>query len=120
MRLVDVEKLAGEAICLYTYGGARFIPLDALKRAPTVEQPRWVSVAERLPELKPCSAGTAYSEAVIVWTAGKKMMVAVWDGIDFMCAADYWDAEGDEILYWMDGLSLLALLPEPPKEDDHG
>lgn len=49
MRLVDAEKLAGEAICLYTYGGARFIPLDALKRAPTVEQPRWVPVTEKLP-----------------------------------------------------------------------
>lgn len=50
MRLVDADKLAGEAVCLYTYGGARYIPLDALKRAPTVEQPRWIPVTERIPE----------------------------------------------------------------------
>lgn len=37
MRLIDADKLEGEAICLYTYGGARYIPLDALKRAPTVD-----------------------------------------------------------------------------------
>lgn len=37
MRLIDAEKLEGEAICLYTYGGARYVPLDALKRAPTVD-----------------------------------------------------------------------------------
>lgn len=50
MRLIDAEKLEGEAICLYTYGGARYIPLDALKRAPTVELPRWIPVTERLPQ----------------------------------------------------------------------
>lgn len=36
-RLIDAHVLEGEAICLYSYGGARYIPLAALKRAPTVE-----------------------------------------------------------------------------------
>ena len=71
--------------------------------------PKWISVEERLPELIPCNAGTAYSEAVIVWTNGRKAMVAVWDGIDFLCAADYWEAWGEKITHWMP-------LPEPPKE----
>ena len=36
-RLIDANALEGEAICLYTYGGARYIPLAALKRAATVD-----------------------------------------------------------------------------------
>ena len=72
-------------------------------------KPKWIPVSERLPDLIPCTAGTAYSEAVIVWTSGKKAMIAVWDGIDFLCAADYWEAWGENITHWMS-------LPEPPKE----
>ena len=68
----------------------------------------WIPVTERLPELIPCNAGTAYSEAVIVWTVNRKAMIAVWDGVDFLCAASYWDAEGEEITHWMP-------LPTPPK-----
>lgn len=73
--------------------------------------PQWIPVTERLPDLIPCNAGTAYSEAVIVWTDGKKAMVAVWDGIDFLCAADYWEAWGENITHWMP-------LPEPPKDGE--
>ena len=69
---------------------------------------KWIPVMERLPELIPCNAGTAYSEAVIVWTDNRKAMIAVWDGVDFLCAASYWDAEGENITHWMP-------LPEPPK-----
>lgn len=36
-RLIDANTLEGEAICLYTYGGARYIPLTAIKRVPTVD-----------------------------------------------------------------------------------
>ena len=77
-----------------------------IEDAPAVQQ--WISVKDRLPELIPCNAGTAYSEAVIVWTDNRKAMIAVWDGIDFLCAADYWEAWGEEITHWMP-------LPEPPK-----
>lgn len=73
---------------------------------------QWIPVTDRLPELIPCNAGTAYSEAVIVWTDGRKAMVAVWDGVDFLCAADYWEAWGENITHWMP-------LPMPPKEDHH-
>lgn len=71
---------------------------------------RWIPVTERLPDLIPCNAGTAYSEAVIVWTSGRKAMIAVWDGIDFLCAATYWEAEGEDITHWMP-------MPELPKEE---
>ena len=67
----------------------------------------WISVTDRLPELIPCKAGTAYSEAVLVWTSGRKAMVAIWDGIDFLCAMSFWEAWGEEITHWMP-------LPEPP------
>ena len=68
----------------------------------------WISVDERLPDLIPCNAGTAYSEAVIAWTSGRKAMIAVWDGIDWIAPFDYWEAWGEEITHWM-------LLPQPPK-----
>ena len=32
-RLIDANKLEGEALCIYTYGGVRYIPLAALKRS---------------------------------------------------------------------------------------
>lgn len=68
----------------------------------------WIPVTERLPDLIPCNVGTAYSEAVIAWTSGRKAMIAVWDGIDWIAPFDYWEAWGEEITHWMP-------LPEPPK-----
>ena len=68
----------------------------------------WISVKDRLPDLISCNAGTAYSEAVIAWTSGRKAMIAVWDGIDWIAPFDYWEAWGEEITHWMP-------LPEPPK-----
>lgn len=66
-----------------------------------MDKQKWIPVTERLPELVPCNAGTAYSEAVIVFTDERKAMIAVWDGIDFLCAADYWEAWGEKITHWM-------------------
>lgn len=91
-------KLARTAI-----GEAKTITTEPALREP------WISVKDRLPDLIPCNAGTAYSEAVIVWTSGRKAMIAVYDGIDFMCAADYWEAWGETITHWM-------TLPKPPEE----
>ena len=76
--------------------------------------PKWISVQERKPELIPCNAGTAYSEAVIVCTSGRKIMVAVWDGIDFLCDMDYWEAWGEIITHWMPTDWMLPL----PVEDE--
>lgn len=69
---------------------------DALR-----EKQRWIPVTERMPETIPCNAGTKYSEAVIVWTNGNKAMIAVWDGIDWICPTDFWEAWGEEITHWM-------------------
>lgn len=99
-----IEIYAGEMDCaidLYPF-------LDAVDVAPTA-QPQWISVEERLPETIACYAGTAYSEAVIVFTTGKKVLIAIFDGEDFLSdGIDYWDAEHDEVTHWMP-------LPEPPK-----
>ena len=73
-----------------------------------VTVPEWISVKDRLPDLISCNVGTAYSEAVIAWTSGRKAMIAVWDGIDWIAPFDYWEAWGEEITHWMP-------LPEPPK-----
>lgn len=73
--------------------------------------PRWISVEEGLPDLIGCNAGTAYSETVLVWTSGRKVMAAVFDGDDFLCAADYWEAEDELVTHWR---SIGAL----PGEED--
>lgn len=75
---------------------------------------RWIPVTERLPELIPCNAGTAYSEAINVLTDGRKVLTAIWDGTTFLCDADYWEAWDEKITHWT---PVLLPLPEPPKED---
>ena len=74
---------------------------------------KWIPVSERLPDLIPCNAGTAYSEAVNVLTSGRKVLTAIWDGTDFIADAEFWEAEGEEITHWT---PVLLPLPEPPKE----
>ena len=76
------------------------------------EERRWIPVTERLPKLIPCSAGTAYSEAVNVLTTGRKVLTAIYDGNDFIADAEFWDAEGEEITHWT---PVLLPMPEPPK-----
>ena len=75
---------------------------------------KWISVQDRLPELIPCNAGTAYSEAVNVLTTGRKVLTAIWDGADFIADAEFWDAGGEEITHWT---PVLLPLPQPPKGD---
>lgn len=68
--------------------------------------PRWIPVTERLPEVH---QNTRKSDAMLVYTRRKLFMVAVWNGIDWLAPMDFWNAWGDEIVYWMP-------LPEAPKE----
>ena len=73
---------------------------------------QWTPVTEGLSDLIPCGAGTAYSEAVNVLTSGRKVLTAIWDGFDWICDAEFWDAEGEDITHWT---PVLLPLPEPPK-----
>lgn len=75
-------------------------------------QSKWISVKDGLPKLIPCDAVTAYSEAVNVLTSGRKVLTAIWDGFDWICDAEFWDAEFEEITHWT---PVLLPLPEPPK-----
>lgn len=71
----------------------------------------WISVNDKLPELIPCNDGTACSEAVVVLTTDRVVLVVVWDGVDWIGAFDYWGVMGEEITHWMP-------LPELPKEGE--
>lgn len=89
-------------------GGARKL----IENAPAVEFPCWISVDERLPDTIPCNAGTAYSEAIIALTSGRKVAKAIYDGTLFFGAFDYWGCEPTErVTHWMP-------LPELPKEEE--
>ena len=72
----------------------------------------WISVEDRLPDLIPCNAGTAYSEAVNILTTGRKVFTAIFDGDDFIGDAEFWEAEGEEVTHWT---PVLLPLPQPPK-----
>jgi hypothetical protein len=74
---------------------------------------KWIPVTERLPDLIPCGAGTAYSEAVNVLTTGRKVLTAIWDGTSFIADAEFWESEGEGITHWT---PIPLPLPEPPKE----
>ncbi len=122
MRLIDADVLSEKILdvvrCVIPeseftegYTSGLYAVAEQIKEEPTIEQPKWIPVTEGLPETIVCSAGTAYSEAVIVWTSGRKAMIAVWNGVDFLCDADYWEAWGEEITHWMP-------LPQPPKGDE--
>ena len=78
---------------------------------------KWISVKDGLPNLIPCDAGTAYSEAVNVLTSGRKVLTAIWDGFEWICDAEFWDAEDEEITHWT---PVLLPLPQPPKGPSHG
>lgn len=76
-----------------------------------LERTRWIPCSERMPDLIPCKAGTAYSEKVIVWTTGRKAMVCVWDGKDWFVPYGFWEVWGKDVTHWMP-------LPEPPEEEE--
>lgn len=103
-------------------GGVELVPgqdiADAICMAIAAlneqEERRWIPVEERLPDLIPCNAGTAYSEAVNVLTSGRQVLTAIWDGDDFIADADFWKAEGEVVTHWT---PMLLPLPEPPKGD---
>ncbi|MBQ2382938.1 MAG: DUF551 domain-containing protein [Oscillospiraceae bacterium] len=88
---------------------------EAQELAKLREERRWIPVGERLPDLVPCGAGTAYSEAVNILTSGRKVLTAIWNGSRFLCDADYWEAWGEKITHWT---PVLLPLPEPPEVDD--
>lgn len=88
-------------------GAADLIEQQAARIAELeAKVPRWIPVEERLPEVH---QNTRKSDAMLVYTRRKLFMVAVWNGIDWLAPMDFWNAWGDEIVYWMP-------LPEAPKE----
>ena len=99
-----IEKIADHLI-------AHGVRLEE-KQATSDETSKWITVKDGLPKLIPCGAGTAYSEAVNVLTSGRKVLTAIWDGFDWICDAEFWDAEDEEITHWT---PVPLPLPEPPE-----
>ncbi len=80
-------------------GAADLIEQQAARIAELeAKVPRWIPVEERLPEVH---QNTRKSDAMLVYTRRKLFMVAVWNGIDWLAPMDFWNAWGDEIVYWM-------------------
>lgn len=93
--------------------GDTWIPVYAKDLYRYIDKHRWIPVTERTPDLIPCDAGTAYSEAVNVLTSGRKVFTAIWDQHGMIADAEFWEAEEEEITHWT---PVLLPLPEPPKE----
>ena len=104
-----VELLANSGI-IPDLGTYEDLANHLIAHGVTVQE--WIPVTERFPDLIPCSAGTAYSEAVNVLTSGWKVLTAIWDGTDFIADAEFWEAEDEEITHWT---PVLLPLPQPPE-----
>ena len=122
MRLIDADALYfAKRYAKADPDSDRMIPVRAVDKsvidAATVyvfpENNRWIQVTERLPDLIPCNAGTAYSEAVNVLTSGRKVITAIWDGTYWIGPFGYWDAVGEKITHWA---PVPFPLPQLPKE----
>ena len=111
--LIDVEQ-AKEYVRANYQGDPllRHLHTTLLDALPKVAEPRWIPVEEQLPPTVPCNAGTTYSEAVNILTAGRKVLTAIWDGEDFIADAEFWEAEGETITHWT---PVLLPLPDPQK-----
>lgn len=95
------------------YGTSPLSPyaIEALRTAiSALESQRWIPVTERLPEIVPCKAGTAYSEAVVVLTEDMTVCTAVWNGKHWIADFDYWEASSN-VTHWK------WVLPLPQKEE---
>lgn len=90
--------------------GDAWIPVYAKDLYRYIDKHRWISVNERLPDLIPCDAGTAYSEEVNVLTSNRKVFTAIWDQHGMIADAEFWDAEEEEITHWT---PVLLPLPQP-------
>ena len=116
IRILDPETTKEELVGIKGYAAMMKVVDEACILAVSAireqEERRWIPVAERLPKLIPCRAGTAYSEAVNVLTSDRKVITAIWNGTDWIGPFEYWDAEGEEITHWA---PVLLPLPEPPK-----
>lgn len=111
--LIDLE--AAKAYVQANYQGdplLRHLYLTLLDALPKTEEHRCIPVEEQLPPTIPCSAGTAYSEAVNVLTSGRKVLTAIWDGEDFIADAEFWGAEDETITHWMPVLLPLPKMKE--------
>lgn len=99
-KLTDTQQV-------YT-NGTELVPISRMKQWFEAHEQRWIPCGERMPDLIPCKAGTAYSEKVIVWTTGRKAMLCVWDGKDWFVPNGFWEMCGKDVTHWMP-------LPEPPE-----
>lgn len=110
--LAEIEYyggFSGKAAAVQAVSDACILAVSALREQ---DERRWIPATERMPDLIPCNAGTAYSEAVNVLTSDRKVITAIWDGIDWIGPFRFWEAEGEEITHWA---PVLLPLPEPPK-----
>ena len=111
--LIHLSRTYRETMHAHIYSPAEIMSsIQGIPHADSQET-GWVPVTDYLPVLVPCSAGTAYSEVVNVLTLGRKVITAIWNGYHWICDAEFWDAEFEEITHWA---PVILPLPEILKE----
>lgn len=109
MRLIDADALKEKKVyCPERH--EKVVPVAEIDWMPTVEQPQWISVKDRMPEQAGCYL--VYRQHFYGWGIPGQITVCYWDGIDWF--DDYVDAEGYELPE--DSVSHWMPLPDPPKE----
>ena len=110
MREKLIELLQGSPMDVVGHRGVGSLADHLISNGVTIQ--KWIPVDAEKPKLIPCGAGTAYSEAVNVLTSGRKVLTAIWNGSYWICDAEFWGAEFEEITHWT---PVLLPLPEAPK-----
>lgn len=106
MGLIDADAamkmLGGEAIAKYpnTFTMGLLAAVKEIDNMPTIEQPQWISCAERLPD---------ENQEVLCLTPDGSFRVFGWTYIDWMWFDDNEWRDEKDVTHWMP-------LPEPPKE----
>lgn len=104
MRLIDADAMMEKYNDWYTEDGEPDGVICTvgclLRKEPTVEMPRWISVQERLPE--------TYVD-VLVCNGNEFITVALYDGEEWMEVIDKFEILLTSVTHWMP-------LPEPPEE----
>lgn len=102
MRLIDADALPYENQVLST-DEEWCLKVADIDAAPTIEQPRWIPVTERLPKSRMAVLGVLWRNTVdIVW----------YDKDDGVWQNEWVNAYNDgEVTHWMP-------LPTPPKENE--
>ena len=110
MRPIDADALKKRAIRASTvklpHTFFKAVGTREIDKAPTIEQPTWISCAERLP---------LYNERVLAYVCGRIEPLTLF--YRDLLVEDYWEDDVGRVIR-LGAVTHWMPLPEPPKGDE--